>query len=330
MRCSSTDDLLTTLRTADSDGTEVLVVGGGSNLIVADDGFAGTAVVIATSGLEFGVEDERRFVRVDAGKPWDATVSATVDAGFGGLECLSGIPGSAGATPVQNVGAYGVEIADVLKSVTLFDRTSGASSTVGADALGLDYRTSALKHRSDRIVTSVSLWLNDTDRSQPIRYRELANALGVDEGQSAPAAAVRDQVLALRRGKGMVSDADDHDTWSAGSFFTNPIVGADEANTIFTRIHEKIGDDITVPRYPADDGVKLSAGWLIERAGYSRGYPGPGSPVRLSTKHTLALTNRGNATTEELLDLARDVRSGVHAAFGVWLTPEPVLVGCEL
>ncbi|NMO00771.1 UDP-N-acetylmuramate dehydrogenase [Gordonia sp. TBRC 11910] len=331
IRVTTTADLVDAVRRADDAATEVLLVGGGSNLVVADDGFAATVVLIATSQLRFGVDAGRPFVLVDAGKPWDSVVSASIKAGYGGLECLSGIPGSAGATPVQNVGAYGVEIADLLRSVTLFDRASHTTSTVGADALELGYRTSNLKHRSDRIVTSVSLWLNADDRSQPLRYRELANAMGVAEGGSTSAAAVREQVLALRRGKGMVSDADDHDTWSAGSFFTNPIVDADDATAIFARIHEKIGDDITIPRYPADDGaVKFSAGWLIERAGYSRGYPSPDSPVRLSTKHTLALTNRGNATTEELLDLARDVRAGVHEAFGVWLTPEPVLVGCEL
>ncbi|MFW0789213.1 UDP-N-acetylmuramate dehydrogenase [Gordonia sp. CPCC 205333] len=329
IRATTTPDVISALRHADADGVDVLVVGGGSNLVIADDGFRGTAVVIATSGLELGSDAGRAFVTVEAGKPWDSVVSATIEAGFGGLECLSGIPGSAGATPVQNVGAYGVEIADLLREVTLYDRASGTSATVGPDALALSYRTSSLKHRSDRIVTSVSLWLNDNGRSQPLRYRELAQAMGVNEGDRASAAAVRDQVLSLRRGKGMVSDADDHDTWSAGSFFTNPILPADEAAAVFARIHQRIGDDITIPRYAADDGVKLSAGWLIERSGYSRGYPGPDSPVRLSTKHTLALTNRGNATTEELLDLARDVRGGVHHAFGVWLTPEPVLVGCE-
>ncbi|GAB17489.1 UDP-N-acetylenolpyruvoylglucosamine reductase [Gordonia effusa NBRC 100432] len=330
LRATTTPDIVSALADADAAGTDVLVVGGGSNLIVADDGFAGTVVVIATTGLEFGSDAGRPFVRADAGKPWDSVVSETIEAGFGGLECLSGIPGSAGATPVQNVGAYGVEIADLLREVTLYDRTSGTTSTVGPDALRLGYRTSNLKHRADRIVTSVSLWLNDNDRSQPLRYRELANAMGVGEGDWTSARAVRDQVLSLRRGKGMVLDPDDHDTWSAGSFFTNPIVPADEATAVFARIHRRIGDDITIPRYPADDGVKLSAGWLIERSGFSRGYPGPESPVRLSTKHTLALTNRGTATTEELLDLARDVRDGVHRAFGVRLTPEPVLVGCEL
>ena len=181
----------------------------------------------------------------------------------------------------------------------------------------------------------MSFWLNENRESQPVRYRELSTMLGVQPGDRVDAAAVREQVLALRRGKGMVLDPDDHDTWSAGSFFTNPILDAQAATTALHRIRTVVGADVSVPSYPADAadenaGIKLSAGWLIERAGFSRGYPGPDSPVRLSTKHTLALTNRGAATTDELLDLARDVRDGVFDAFGVTLRPEPVLVNCAI
>ncbi|GAC70155.1 UDP-N-acetylmuramate dehydrogenase [Gordonia soli] len=316
----------------DAEGERLLIVGGGSNLVISDDGLDGTALVIGTDRVEFGTgrESGRPHVTADAGVNWDDLVAETLDAGYGGLECLSGIPGSAGATPVQNVGAYGVEVADLLRSVQVLDRRTGKLRWVSPGELGLGYRTSSLKHRDDHVVLAVSFWLNESRQSQPIRYRELAGVTGVGENERTDGSAVREQVLALRRGKGMVLDADDHDTWSAGSFFTNPIVGEDESEAVLARIRERVGTDITVPTYPGPDGVKLSAGWLIERAGYSRGYPGPASPVRLSTKHTLALTNRGSATTDELLELARDVRDGVADAFGVRLHPEPVLVNCSL
>lgn len=331
VRCPDTAALAATLTELDRADEPVLVVGGGSNLVIADEGFAGTAVVIESSGISFGHDDTGRpWVSADAGVCWDELVAATIDAGFGGLECLSGIPGSAGATPVQNVGAYGVEVADVLREVRLFDRRSASIHTAAPDDLVLGYRTSRLKHRDDQIVVAVSFWLNPDRLSQPLRYGELASSLGAAAGDRADAAAVRDQVLTLRRGKGMVLDADDHDTWSAGSFFTNPIIATDDAPAIMTRIRSRVGADISVPTYPAAGGTKLSAGWLIERAGFARGYPGPESPVRLSTKHTLALTNRGDASTDELLGLARDVRDGVHQAFGVDLHPEPVLVNCSL
>ncbi|MEE3849811.1 UDP-N-acetylmuramate dehydrogenase [Gordonia sp. LSe1-13] len=329
-RCLDTDHLIGAVTDLDRQRHRCLLVGGGSNLVVADEGFDGTAVLIESSEVTFGTENGRSYVTADAGVDWDGLVAATVDAGFGGLECLSGIPGAAGATPVQNVGAYGVEVADLLRDVDLLDRRSGERRRVTPSALELGYRTSNLKHRDDHVVLAVSFWLNEKRVSRPIRYGELAATLGLEPGAQSDAAEVREQVLALRRGKGMVLDADDHDTWSAGSFFTNPVLTADEAVPVLRRIRDQVGSDITVPTYPAGDGVKLSAGWLIERAGFRRGYPSPGAPVRLSTKHTLALTNRGDATTDELLDLARDVRDGVRAAFGVDLHPEPVLVNCSL
>lgn len=330
VRALTSDDVVSAISDADAAGTPTLIVGGGSNLIISDAGFAGTAIVIATNSHEFGFDAGRPHVTADAGVAWDNLVAASVDAGFGGLECLSGIPGSTGATPVQNVGAYGVEVADVLREVTLYDRREQTIETVEPSALDLAYRTSNLKHRDERIVLSVSLWLNDNGVSQPLRYRELATALGVAEGETADAAKVREHVLALRRSKGMVSDPADHDTWSAGSFFTNPVVAQDKAPEILDRIRAKVGADVRIPNFPAPGGVKLSAGWLIERAGFHRGYPGDDASVRLSTKHTLALTNRGTGTTAELLVLARDVRAGVEDAFGVLLIPEPVLIGCEL
>jgi UDP-N-acetylmuramate dehydrogenase len=312
--------LVDVLRAADDAGEPVLLLGGGSNVVVADEGVAGTVVLLATAGRAL----ERRadgtvLVTAEAGEDWDGVVAACLADGLGGLECLSGIPGRTGATPVQNVGAYGVEIADVLLDVDLYDRRTGSvRARVPAAELGLDYRTSILKGRTDVIVLRVRMVLPGDGASAPIRYPELARALGVEPGARVPAAAARDAVLALRRGKGMVLDAADHDTWSAGSFFTNPILPEADAPQ-------------EAPRWPVGSGrVKLPAAWLIERAGFRRGHPGPGARVALSTKHVLALTNRGAGTTADLMTLAREVRDGVRAAFGVELHPEPVLVGCRL
>jgi UDP-N-acetylmuramate dehydrogenase len=261
---------------------------------------------------------------------WDDVVAATVSAGFGGLEALSGIPGSAGATPVQNVGAYGVEVGSVLRRVRLLDRNTGDVRWVGPEDLGLGYRTSVLKHSDAALVVDVELAVRPDGASAPIGYRELATALGAAEGDRRPAAQVREQVLALRRGKGMVLDAADHDTWSAGSFFTNPVVPDDALPAVLSAIAARVGADVRVPQFPADGGTKLSAGWLIERAGFGKGFPSEDAPARLSTKHTLALTNRGNASTADLVALARRVRDGVQQAFGVRLEPEPVTVGCRI
>ncbi|MDQ3786623.1 MAG: UDP-N-acetylmuramate dehydrogenase, partial [Actinomycetota bacterium] len=250
--------------------------------------------------------------------------------GLGGLECLSGIPGSVGATPVQNVGAYGVEIAQLLISVDLLDRASGEVRTLTASELGLGYRTSMLKNTERAVVLRVRFELADGGLSAPIRYTELARVLGVRQGRQVPAADARAAVLELRRGKGMVLDEADHDTWSVGSFFTNPVVADSELPGVLSRIASVVGTDTPVPQYPAGVGTsKLSAAWLIERAGFAKGYPGDG-PVTLSTKHTLALTNRGNAKASDVVALAREIRDGVSAKFGVDLHPEPVLVGCAL
>ncbi|MBB3049322.1 UDP-N-acetylmuramate dehydrogenase [Prauserella isguenensis] len=315
-------ELAATVGDLDAAGEPVLLVGGGSNLVVSDAGFDGTVVRIADTGWDGAT--------VQAGQDWDAYVAATVAEGYGGLECLSGIPGSAGATPIQNVGAYGCEISDVLHSVELYDRTTGEVRTLAADELGFAYRTSVLKGTHDGVVLSVRFDLREDGLSAPVRYAELARTLGVDVGDRAPAAQVREAVLGLRRSKGMVLDPDDHDTWSAGSFFTNPIVPEERVGVVLSRIADVVGDDVSVPRYPADGGVKLSAAWLIERAGFTKGHAGRGGRVSLSTKHTLALTNRGEARTDDLLALAREVRDGVVAAFGVTLRPEPLLINCEL
>lgn len=315
-------------------GTEgrLLVLGGGSNLVISDDGFDGTVVRVANRGNKIdSLGDGRVALTVEAGEDWDAVVCRTVEAGLGGLECLSGIPGSVGATPVQNVGAYGVEIAQLLISVDLLDRASGEVRTLSASELGLGYRTSMLKNTERAVVLRVRFELADGGLSAPIRYTELARVLGVRQGRQVPAADARAAVLELRRGKGMVLDADDHDTWSVGSFFTNPVVTDGELPGVLSRIASVVGADTPVPQYPAGVGTsKLSAAWLIERAGFAKGYPGETSPVTLSTKHTLALTNRGSAKAADVVALAREIRDGVSTRFGVDLHPEPVLVDCAL
>ncbi|MEU5842449.1 UDP-N-acetylmuramate dehydrogenase [Rhodococcus sp. NPDC047139] len=326
VECRSTSSLIEVVRLLDAQRVPVLLLAGGSNLVIGDGGFDGVVVRIATTGVDLR-EDH---VRVDAGAEWDGVVAATVESGLGGLECLSGIPGSAGATPVQNVGAYGVEVGSVLRGVRLLDRRTGQDSWVGPEALGLGYRTSVLKHTDTAVVLEVELELRGDGTSAPLAYRELAVALGAEEGERRPASEVREHVLALRRSKGMVLDSADHDTWSAGSFFTNPVIPDDRLPGVLAAIAARLGEDVRIPRFPADGGTKLSAGWLIERAGFGKGFPAADAPARLSTKHTLALTNRGRASTADLVALARTVRDGVEDAFGVRLHPEPVTVDCVI
>jgi UDP-N-acetylmuramate dehydrogenase len=314
------DAVVDAVRTADHAGEPVLLLGGGSNVVVADEGWPGVVVRVASAGRRF----ERRsggavVLTAEAGEDWDGVVAACVAEGLGGLECLSGIPGRVGATPVQNVGAYGVEIADVLVDVDLYDRRTGSvREHVPAAELGLGYRTSLLKGSTDAIVLRARYALPGDGSSAPIRYPELARALGVEPGGRVPAATARAAVLGLRRAKGMVLDDGDHDTWSAGSFFTNPVV-------------PRAAAPVDAPRWPVGaDRVKVPAAWLIESAGFGRGHAGPGGRVALSGRHVLALTHRGGGTTAELLVLAREVRDGVRAAFGIELMAEPVLVGCVL
>ncbi|WP_083874703.1 UDP-N-acetylmuramate dehydrogenase [Nocardia paucivorans] len=324
--CVSTEALVATVVALDAAGVPVLLLAGGSNLLVGDDEVPGVVVRVASTGVTFGADS----VTAEAGAVWDDVVARTVRAGFGGLECLSGIPGSAGATPVQNVGAYGVEVAELLRRVRLLDRITGETYWVDPDDLELGYRTSRLKHRDDAVVLAVEFALDPSGASAPLRYRELARALDAEEGESRPAAQVRAAVLALRAGKGMVLDEDDHDTWSAGSFFTNPVVPAAEVDRVLAAIRARVGADVPVPTWTVAGGTKFSAGWLIERAGFAKGFPGSDAPARLSTKHTLALTNRGAARAADLVALARTVRDGVAECFGVELVPEPVTVGVEL
>ena len=296
----------------------LLVLAGGSNVVVADGGFPGTVVRVLTRGVE---RDGARL-EVQAGEPWDELVAMTVAEGLGGFECLSGIPGSTGATPIQNVGAYGQEVAETVESVRVLDRASGQISELSAGECGFVYRGSIFKYRDRHVVLAVTFRMRESAVSGPLRYAELARRLDVPVGGSAPLAEVREAVLALRRGKGMVIDPSDPDSVSAGSFFTNPVLEPED----FARLQARTGDLGGPPAFPEPDGrIKTSAAWLIERAGFPRGY-GNGR-VGISSKHTLALVNRGGASTAELMALAREIAGGVRERFGVRLHPEPVLVG---
>ncbi|GAB7003120.1 UDP-N-acetylmuramate dehydrogenase [Nocardioides sp. AN3] len=316
-------ELTQAVTTADAAGEQVLVLGGGSNLVVADEGFTGTVVEVATTGVTSDVEDAGpacggAMVTVAAGESWDELVATAVEHGWVGIEALAGIPGRVGATPIQNVGAYGQDVSQTIAAVRVWDRVLKGYRTFANADCRFGYRTSRFKADPGRhVVVDVTFQLRVGTLSAPIAYAELARSLGVEVGQRAPLGDVRDAVLRLRRGKGMVLDADDHDTWSAGSFFTNPVVDPDRLPK-------------GAPAYPQPDGgVKTSAAWLIEHAGFTRGYPGSGAAT-LSTKHTLALTNRGSATTKDLLGLAREVRDGVEERFGIRLENEPVLLGVEI
>ncbi len=326
VRATTGGALVDAVRRADEAGEPVLVLGGGSNVVVADEGFDGTVVEVATTGVraDAGGAGERDdptcggvVVTVAAGESWDAFVATAVERRWVGVEALSGIPGSVGATPIQNVGAYGQEVSATISKVRVWDRRLRGVRTFAAADCGFGYRTSRFKADPSRhVVLDVTFQFRQGELGAPVEYAELARTLGVEPGARVPMTDVRRAVLALRAGKGMVLDADDHDTWSAGSFFTNPVLDA-----------ARIPPD--APAWPQPDGsVKTSAAWLIEHAGFGKGY-GDGA-ARLSTKHTLALTNRGSASTADLLALAREIRDGVEARFGIRLVNEPVLVGCAL
>lgn len=302
---------------ADSSRTPVLLVGGGSNLLVSDEGFDGTVVRIATRGIDLQAVDACGgvMVTVAAGEPWDGFVAHAVSNGWAGVEALAGIPGLTGATPVQNVGAYGQEVAATIARVRTWDREAAELRTFANVDCGFGYRTSVFKQSDRWVVLDVTFQLRPGALSEPVRYAELARALRTEVGGRVPLVDVPPAVLALRRAKGMVLDPDDHDTWSAGSFFTNPVL-------------ETVPDG--APSWPADGGLKTSAAWLIEQAGYGRGYPGDGAAVTLSTKHTLAVSNRGEGCADDVLTLAREIRAGVEQRFGVRLQPEPRLVGVTL
>jgi UDP-N-acetylmuramate dehydrogenase len=314
-------ELLAAVREAEG---PLLLVAGGSNLVIADDGFPGTVLRVLTGGVEERERAGRIELTVQAGEDWEPFVARCVAEGLAGVESLSGIPGSVGATPIQNVGAYGQEVAETIVSVRVLDRERDAVEELPAGDCGFAYRSSAFKRHPGRwVVLSVTFALERRELSAPLTYAELARTLAVAPGEGAPLADVRAAVLGLRRGKGMVLDAADPDTVSAGSFFTNPIL-EEEA---FAALERRAAEQGRPPRFPEPDGrVKTSAAWLIERAGFERGHGDP-SGIAISGKHTLALTNRGAGTTAELLALAREIAGGVRERFGVSLEPEPTLVG---
>src|SRR6516165_4519211 len=337
-------ELVAQVWAADERGEPLLVLGGGSNLVVADEGFPGAAVHIATRGIRQEPDGDGVLLTVAAGEDWDTVVAGTVADGLAGLECLSGIPGLAGATPIQNVGAYGQEVAQTLVAVRGYDRARGEVVDLTAAECGFGYRTSAFKRSLHSwasgpavtgrfVVLGVTFRLERSAESAPVRYAELARALGIGEGGRAPLGEVRSAVLALRRRKGMVLDPGDPDTRSAGSFFTNPVLDLAGFAALERAVAATRGPGVRVPRFPAGRGyVKVPAAWLIEQAGFAKGHPGSAAPdgPRISAKHTLALVNPGGATTTGLLALAREVADGVRKAFGVDLAAEPVLVGAVL
>ena len=327
-------EIIDAVRTADTAGEQVLIIGGGSNLLISDDGFPGTVVRIASEGFTVTAEDSCGGVAVvvQAGQSWDALVEHAVRHAWSGIEALAGIPGATGATPVQNVGAYGSDVSQTIAAVRTWDRTRNAVQTFTNSELKFGYRDSILKRTTDNgspryVVLTVEFQLPLGRMSAPIRYAELARSLGVEPGKRAYSNDVRREVLRLRASKGMVLDPADRDTYSTGSFFTNPVVPADVA--------ARLPD--SAPRYPAgpDGLVKLSAAWLIDHAGFGKGYglesgSVSGGRASLSTKHTLAITNRGSASAQDMVAIAREVRAGVVERFGIELHPEPLLIGLAL
>jgi len=336
------------------EGDDWLLLGGGSNTIVSDEGYPGAVLLVRNEGIEEvadpEVSEDQVRVRVQAGQDWDALVVTTLARGWQGLEALSGIPGLAGAAPIQNIGAYGTEIKNVLHSIELLESSTYEVRRVFPDELELSYRDSALKRRDlEGVVVSIDLVLTraDSEGVAPVLYGQLASALGVKIGDFVPARQVRTSVLELRSSKGMVLDATDHDTWSSGSFFTNPIVSDEFARTlpsdaprfpvepnadapIVLPIEAAQDLDRYLPTVERDRRVKLSAAWLIEHSGLQRGFRLPGSGAALSSKHTLAITNRGGASAEDVAELARFIVARVQSEFGVYLIPEPNIYGLQI
>ncbi|MEF9980779.1 MAG: UDP-N-acetylmuramate dehydrogenase [Glutamicibacter sp.] len=333
---TSEAELAQAVAAADTAGHDVLLIGGGSNLVISDEGYPGVAVQIATRGLHLDEQPNGKvLLRAAAGENWDTTVEYSLAEGLSGLEALSGIPGCTGATPVQNVGAYGADISQTLAWVRAYDRQSNQVLKLDNPELGFAYRDSVIKRTSTNgspryVVLEVAFLLTRENESAPIRYAELARRLGVEAGERADALEVRQTVLDLRRSKGMVFDARDADSHSTGSFFTNPIV----ESSVMGKLPEN------APSYPAEQAgfLKLSAAWLIDQAGFGKGYGLEGTEgfalaggrASLSTKHTLAITNRGEATAQDIVAIARAVRAGVQQRFGIELVNEPLLIGLAL
>ncbi|SEG31692.1 UDP-N-acetylmuramate dehydrogenase [Thermomonospora echinospora] len=333
VEAATEDELVAAVRRADEDGENVLVLGGGSNLVVADEGFDGTVVHVAGRGVTRRTDPRhpgKVLVTAQAGEEWEPFVARCVTEGLAGVECLSGIPGLVGATPIQNVGAYGQDVAETVVGVRAYDRRAREIVTLDHAACGFTYRSSVFKGSDRYVVLDVTFALEETEESRPVAYAELARTLDVRTGERVPLHDARKAVLELRRGKGMVLDPADPDTRSAGSFFTNPVLDAAQLAELERRVADRLGPDAAFPRYPETGGrAKTSAAWLIDRAGFTKGHAL--GPVRISTKHTLALTNPdGAGRTADLLALARQVRDGVREAFGVELVNEPVMIGVRL
>jgi UDP-N-acetylmuramate dehydrogenase len=370
------EEIIAAVRAADQRDEPLLVLGGGSNLVISDDGFPGTVIQVATKGIHRTTDPGAGpdaagpgqaepgapvTMTVAAGEDWDTVVASCVAADLAGLECLSGIPGLAGATPIQNVGAYGQEVADTITRVRAYDRATAEVVDLAAADCGFGYRTSAFKRSITPpavtgrfVVLGVTFKLTSDRLSQPLRYAELAGALGLDaarqdegrqdegaqgEGARAPLGDVRSAVLRLRRGKGMVLDPGDPDSRSAGSFFTNPVLDAGQFAALRQVVDQRCGPGVPIPQFPAEPGqVKVPAAWLIGQAGFHKGYQGarraddgrPGPAAHISTKHTLALVNPGDARTADVVGLAREIRDQVRDLFGIELASEPVLVGVTL
>lgn len=322
VRAASAGDLIGLVAAADTEGTNVLLLAGGSNVLISDAGFDGLVIKPTCSeGTEAQLPDGSLLLDYAAGYNWDELVAETVEAGLSGIEALSGIPGSLGAAPMQNIGAYGQELAETVRGVHVYDRQLRRARQFSVQDCGFGYRTSVFKHTDRYVILSVQLRLTPSELSRPVRYQELADELGIAVGERAPLRDVREAVLKLRRSKGMVLDPADPDTRSAGSFFLNPVIPAATAQKL----------PAAAPRWPlADDQVKVSAAWLIEQAGFKRGYSGQHPQVALSGKHTLAITNRGGAKAEHIAALAAEIRAGVANKFGVTLDPEPRFIGVEL
>ena len=331
VRAGTEDELIDAVRSADAAGEPLLILGGGSNLVVSDEGFDGTVVQVATRGVSR--DGGPGALTVAAGEDWDAVVARSVAEGLAGLECLSGIPGLTGATPIQNVGAYGQEVAETITAVRVYDRVTGDVHQIPNERCDFGYRTSRFRGAGRFVVLSVTFRLAVQVLSAPVRYAELAASLGVPVGGQVESAEARAAVIELRQRKGMVIDPADPDTRSVGSFFVNPVLDAPALAAVEAAARARSGPQARVPHFEVagsgDDLVKVPAAWLIEQAGFGKGY-NPGDGARISAKHTLALVNAGTASTAALLALAREIRDGVRDAFGVSLAPEPVLVGVTL
>ncbi len=316
---STEDEIIAAIEAAGD--SPILIIGGGSNVLVSDQGFDGTVIHIANNQAESEVDAcSGATLTIGAGENWDEFVRTTISRGFAGLETLSGIPGTVGAAPIQNIGAYGHEVSEFITRVRTYDREAKAVKTFTNSECEFEYRNSIFKRTPGRyIVLSVQFQIRRGETSTPITYAELAKKLGIEVGEKAPVVDVRTAVMELRAAKGMLLNPDDKDSWSAGSFFTNPIISVEIASAL----------PEGAPKWPLTDGrVKTSAAWLIEHSGIDKGHTHGGA--RVSSKHVLALTNSGNATAEELVELAREVRTAVQAKFGITLEPEVNLVGLTL